>query len=413
MRVWNAFLNKDDPSTVTPQSTSGGWGGGRRPDRTRISFGGEKTISGAIYTRMALDVATMRIQHVKVDENDRYLGPVKSGLNECLSISANIDQTGTAFLLDAALSLFIEGYICIAPIDTTADPTFTDGYDVNTLRVGSIKQWYPAHVLVDLYNERTGQHQELTLPKRMVAIVENPLYNVMNEPNSTLKRLISKLDMLDVVDAKQRSSKLDLLIQLPYLLKTAARKKQADDRRAEIEDQLHNSELGIAYTDATEKVIQLNRPVENNLMPQIEYLTSMLYSQLGLTTSVMDGTADEATMINYYKRTVEPVTNAIVESMNRTFISKTARTQGQKLMTFSDPFKLVPMSALAEISDKFTRNEILSANEIRGSIGFKPSNQKKADMLQNSNMPQPLDPASLPQLPPMDPADLPQLPPTE
>ena len=384
-RAWNAFFNRDDPSAMAPLTEGGGSWGGRRPDRGRYYGSGERTISSAIYTRMALDVASIRVKHVRVDENGLYVETIDSGLNECISVGANIDQTSTAFFLDAVLSLFDDGYIAIVPVDTTRDPTNSDAYDVNTLRVGTIKQWYPRAVRVDLYNERTGLHEEITLPKNMVAVVENPLYNVMNEPNSTLKRLISKLNMLDVVDEKQNSGKLDLLIQLPYLLKTAARKQQAEDRRKEIEDQLHGSELGIAYTDATEKIIQLNRPVENNLMEQITYLTSMLYSQLGLTTSVMDGTADEATMINYFKRTIEHVVNAIVDSMSRTFISKTARTQGQKLMTFSDPFKFVPMSVLAEIADKFSRNEILTPNEIRGSVGIKPATDPKANQLINSN----------------------------
>jgi hypothetical protein len=381
---------------MSPLTAGGGWGS-QRPDRGRRFVGGEKTISSAIYTRLALDVATVTVQHVKVDDNGRYVETKKTGLNSCLTVGANIDQTSTAFLIDAALSMFDEGHIAIVPVDTTQDPELSDAYDVSSMRVGRITQWYPQAVRIEVYDERDGQRKELVMAKWSVAIVENPFYNVMNDQNSTLKRLIRKLNLLDVVDEKQTSGKLDLIFQLPYLIKGEARKEQAETRRKSLEEQLHGSELGIGYIDATEKIIQLNRPVENNLMTQIEYLTSMLYSQLGLTTSIMDGTANEATMINYYKRTIEPIIDAIVDSMDRTFISKTARSQGQKLMTFSDPFKLVPMSVLAEIADKFARNEILSSNEIRGSIGFKPSTDPKADALQNSNMPQPM--AATPQSP--------------
>jgi hypothetical protein len=340
---------------------------------------------------MAIDIASLKVQHVKVDENERYLDTIKSGLNDCLTVSANIDQTGSAFLQDAAMSLFNEGAIALVPVDTTSDPTNSGEWDIKTLRVGSIKAWYPTQVRVDLYNDRTGHHEEITLPKTTVAIVENPLYNIMNSPNSTLKRLLRKLTLLDVVDEQSSSGKLDLIIQLPFLIKGEARKKQAEERRQSIEDQLRGTEYGIAYTDATEKIIQLNRPTTNNLMEQIEYLTSMLYSQLGLTTSIMDGTADEATMINYQKRTIEPVMSAIVDSMERTFISKTARTRGQRLMTFNDPFKLVPMSVIAEIADKFTRNEILSSNEVRSAIGYKPSKDPSAEELRNKNINAPVE----------------------
>jgi hypothetical protein len=302
-------------------------------------------------------------------------------------MSANIDQTATAFVQDAIMTLFDEGVIAIVPVDTTRDPTFSDAYDVQTMRVGKIVTWYPQAVKIDLYNDRKGKREQITLPKRVVAIVENPLYSVMNEPNSTLKRLVRKLNLLDVVDEASSSGKLDLIIQLPYLLKTAARKLQAKARKDELVEQLRDSEYGIAYTDGTEKVTQLNRPTENNLMKQVEYLTDMLYSQLGITAGVMDGTADEATMTNYYKRTVEPVLSALILSMNRTFISKTARTQGQKLVAFADTFKLVPVSVLAEAVDKFARNEVLSSNEIRSIIGFKPDKDPKSDELRNSNMP--------------------------
>lgn len=387
-RAWNAFFNKTE-------SFLNNWGArySTRPDRSRLSFGNERSIIAAVYNRLALDVSEMNVQHVRVDENGRYLSDVKSGLNDCLTVSANIDQTGTAFLHDVAMSLFDEGSIAIVPVDTTRDPTDSDAYDVNSLRVGKITEWYPQAVRVKVYNERTGKHEEITLPKWSVAIVENPLYAIMNEPNSTLKRLIRKLNLLDAVDEQSSSGKLDLIIQLPYLIKNAARKDQAEARRKDIEDQLRGSEYGIAYTDGTEKIVQLNRPAENNLMGQIEYLTSMLYSQLGLTMAIMDGTADEKTMINYYKRTIEPITDAIVDSMNRTFISKTARTQGQRLMVFVDPFKLVPMSVLAELADKFTRNEILTGNEFRAIIGFKPKKDPAADQLRNKN----ITPASTPE----------------
>lgn len=392
VRAWNAFLNKDDDRS--PVLSEGGYTsgyGGRRPDRAQAYSNGERSISASVYTRMAIDIASLKVQHVKVDENERYLDTIKSGLNDCLTVSANIDQTGSAFLQDAAMSLFNEGAIALVPVDTTSDPTNSGEWDIKTLRVGSIKAWYPTQVRVDLYNDRTGHHEEITLPKTTVAIVENPLYNIMNSPNSTLKRLLRKLTLLDVVDEQSSSGKLDLIIQLPFLIKGEARKKQAEERRQSIEDQLRGTEYGIAYTDATEKIIQLNRPTTNNLMEQIEYLTSMLYSQLGLTTSIMDGTADEATMINYQKRTIEPVMSAIVDSMERTFISKTARTRGQRLMTFNDPFKLVPMSVIAEIADKFTRNEILSSNEVRSAIGYKPSKDPSAEELRNKNINAPVE----------------------
>jgi hypothetical protein len=383
-RAWNAFLNRTDPFAPSPFEE--GYSSSVSPSRKRLSMGNERSLNAAIISRMALDVSTIKINHVRIDENSRFTEVINSGLNDCLNMSANIDQTGAAFIQDAATTLFDQGVIAIVPVDTTRDPTDSEAYDIHSLRVGTIRQWYPSAVRVDLYNDRTGKHEELTLPKTTVAIVENPMYNIMNEPNSTLNRLIRKLNLLDVVDEQSSSGKLDLIIQLPYLIKSDARREQAEKRRKDITDQLRGSEYGVAYTDGTEKIIQLNRPVENNLMSQIEYLTSMLYSQLGLTMSIMDGTADEKTMLNYYKRTIEPVTTALVNSMARTFLSKTARTQGQRLMAFNDAFKLVPMSDLAELSDKFTRNEILSSNEVRSIIGFRPAADPSADELRNKNL---------------------------
>jgi hypothetical protein len=381
-RVWNAFRN-NTPEQV-PQ-----YGEVRysvRPDRPRFSFGNERSIIASIYNRLALDIASSKIQHVRVDENERFLETINSGLNDCLNVSANLDQTGTAFLQDAAISLFDDGAIAIVAVDTTRDPTDSDNFDVRSLRVGKIREWYPSSVRVDIYNEQTGKHEEVILPKRSVAIIENPLYTIMNEQNSTLKRLLNKLNLLDSIDNISASGKLDMIIQLPYALKSEAKADRAAQRMQEIQDQLSNSDLGIAYTDATEKITQLNRPVENKLMAQVEYLTSMLYSQLGLTTSIMDGTAEEATMLNYYKRTIKPVTAAIVDSMYRTFVSKTGRTQGQRLMVYADPFMLVPMSSLADIADKLTRNEVLSSNDMRSVIGFKPDPDPESDKLRNKNL---------------------------
>ena len=383
-RAWNAFRNKDRLLQVVANER--GASSSSRPDRTRLSFGNERSIIASIFTRLSVDVASVNVQHIRVDDEGRYLETIKSGLNDCLTLSANIDQTGAGFLQDAALSLFDEGAIAIVPVDTTADPTISGAYDVNSMRVGKIREWFPSSVRVDVYNDRTGRHEEITLPKQMVAIVENPFYSVMNEANSTLKRLILKLNLLDSIDKSSNSGKLDIIIQLPYLLKSEAKKERADARRKEIEDQLTGSTYGIAYTDGTEKVIQLNRPTENNLMAQIEYLTSMLYSQLGLTASIMDGTADEKTMINYQARTIDPIVTAIVDSMSRTFITKTARTQGQRIFAFTDAFKLVPMSVLSEMVDKFTRNEVISSNEVRSIIGMKPSKDPKADELRNKNI---------------------------
>lgn len=382
-RGWNAILNKPDPAKEQALSRGYGSSGSGRPEG-RVFFG-ERTMLASVLARMAVDVSMTDLEHVRTDANKRYIETIPSRLNECLTVSANIDQTGRSFLQDAALTLFNEGAIAIVPVDTTKDPTLGEEWDVKSLRVGVIKQWYPRAVRVSLYNDRTGNRQEVTLPKSVVAIVENPLYMIMNEPNSTLKRLVRKIRQLDAVDARTSSGKLDMLIQFPFSIKSDAREKKAQDRRDELSAQLNESEYGIGYVDSTEKVIQLNRPIENSLREQIVDLTSMLYSQLGITTTIMDGTADEATMINYYKRTIDPFVVAITEAMTRTFLSKAARTQGQKIMAFSDPFKLVPMSALADIIDKVIRGEVLSSNEVRAIMGFKPSQQEGADDLRNSN----------------------------
>lgn len=387
--AWNAFLNLND------SASEGAWGvgpgSGARPDRIRMRLSSERSIISSIYTRLSIDFASIQMRHVRLDDADRYVEDIDSGLNNCLTIEANIDQAARAFRQDIALTLFDSGCIAIVPVDTTLDPSLTGGYDIQTLRVGLVRQWFPRHVMVNVYNENTGQRQDVTLEKKFVAIVENPLYSVMNEPNSTLQRLIRKLNMLDAVDEASSSGKLDLIIQLPYVVKSEARRQQAEQRAKDIEFQLKGSQYGIAYTDGTEKITQLNRPAENNLMAQVEYLTNMLYGQLGLTEEVMNGTADEPAMINYYNRTIEPLLGAVAEAMRRTFLTKTARTQNQSIDYFRDPFKLVPIADLAEIADKFTRNEIVTSNEFRGFIGMKPSKDPKADQLQNSNMPQPGD----------------------
>lgn len=384
--AWNAFSGNRDPTTRYYGSSYG-----LRPDRPRFTRGNERSIVTALFNRMAMDVAAIDIQHVQLDENGRFQSIIKSGLNECLTLSANIDQTGRAFKQDIVMSMLDEGNIAIVPIDTTRDPNDTDSYDIESMRVGKIIEWYPAHVKVRVYNERTGKKEDLIMSKRIVAVVENPFYAVINEPNSTMQRLVRKLALLDAIDEQSGSGKLDLIIQLPYVVKSEARKKQAEDRRADIERQLSGSKYGIAYTDGTERITQLNRPVENNLMKQIEYLTNMLYSQLGMTPAVLDGTADEATMLNYYTRNTEPILAAIVDSMKRTFLTKTARTQNKSIAFFKDPFKLVLVNNMAEIADKFTRNEILSSNEVRQIIGMKPSKDPKADQLVNSNITQPED----------------------
>ena len=386
--AWNAFTNRD-PTIYNNYSNNYSMGSYYRPDRIRLTRGNERSIVTSIYNRIALDVAAINIYHCRLDKDDRYMENINSRLNDCLTLEANIDQTGRALIQDTVMSMFDEGSVALIPVDTKGDPIMSDSYDILTLRTGKIVTWYPNQVKVSVYNERTGQKEEICLPKHMVAIIENPLYAIMNEPNSTLQRLIRKLVLLDSIDEQSSSGKLDLIIQLPYIVKTDARREQAERRRQDIEKQLSGSKYGIAYTDGTEKITQLNRPVENNLMKQIEYLTSMLYSQLGITQSILDGTADEKTMLNYYTRTIEPIISAIVDEMKRKFLTKTARSQKQTIMFFRDPFKLVPVNDLAEIADKFTRNEILTSNEIRQIVGRKPSDDPKADKLVNSNLNQP------------------------
>ena len=381
--AWNAFFYNDN-TYVNPQNLGGF--STFRPDRVHFSRGVEKSIVTSVYNRIALDATSIAIKHVRLDDNGRFLEEMDSGLQNCLNIEANIDQTGRAFLQDVVMSMLDEGCVAIVPVDTTIDPAKSGSYEINTLRTGKILEWYPAHVRVRVYNDQKGIHEEVTLPKSMVGIIENPLYAVINEPNSTMQRLIRKLSLLDVVDEQTSSGKLDLIIQLPYVIKTDARKKQADERRKDIEMQLAGSKYGIAYTDGTEKITQLNRPAENNLMKQVEYLTGMLYSQLGLTQSIMDGSANDKTMLNYYNRTIEPILAAIVDEIKRKFLTKTARTQGQTIMYFRDPFKLVPVSDIAEIADKFTRNEIMTSNEIRQIVGMKPADDPSADELRNKNL---------------------------
>ena len=383
--AWNAFRNRE-PTKVFQDI---GYGYSYRPDRFRLTRGNERSIVTSVYNRIALDVAAIDIQHVQLDAEGQFCDVVQSGLNNCLSTEANLDQTGRAFIQDAVMSMMDEGCIAIVPVDTDDDPDDTTGYQILSMRVGRIRDWYPKHVRVELYNEEKGRKQDIVVPKSTVAIVENPLYAVINEPNSTMQRLIRKLNLLDAVDEQSSSGKLDLIIQLPYVIKTEARRKQAEKRRKDIEQQLAGSKYGIAYTDGTERITQLNRSLENNLMKQIEYLTSMLYSQLGITQSILDGTADDKTMLNYYNRTIEPIIAAIVDEMKRKFLSKTARSQNNSIKFFRDPFKLVPVADLAEISDKFTRNEIATSNEIRQVIGWKPSDDPKADELRNSNLSQP------------------------
>ena len=362
-----------------------------RPDRIRLSRGNERSIVTSIYNRIGLDVASIDINHCRLDKDGRFIEYVNSGLNNCLNQEANIDQTGRAIKQDIVMSMLDEGVVAIVPIDTTLDPKVTGSYDILSMRTGKILEWYPAHVKVKIYNEKKGYYEEIILPKNMVAIVENPFYSIMNEPNSTLQRLIRKLNLLDAIDEQSGSGKLDLIIQLPYVVKSPARRQQAQERRAEIESQLANSKYGIAYADGTERITQLNRSVDNNLMSQIEYLTSMLHSQLGITQSILDGTADEQTQLNYLTHTIEPIISAIVDEMKRKFLTKTAKSQGQTIAYFRDPFKLVPVNNIAEIADKFTRNEIMTSNEIRQKIGMKPSEDPKADQLMNSNISQPTD----------------------
>ena len=381
--AWNAFVYNDN--TYTNPQNLGGFST-FKPDRVHFSRGVEKSIVTSVYNRLALDVASLAIKHVRLDENGRYMEEVNSGLQNCLNVEANIDQTGRAFLQDVVMSMLDEGCVAIVPVDTTVNPAVSGSYEINTMRTGKIIEWYPAHVRIRVYNDKKGIHEEITLPKSSVAIIENPLYAVINEPNSTMQRLIRKLNLLDVVDEQTSSGKLDLIIQLPYVIKSEARRKQAEERRKDIEMQLSGSKYGIAYTDGTERITQLNRPAENNLMKQVEYLTSMLYSQLGLTQSIMDGSADDKTMLNYYNRTIEPIIAAIVDEIKRKFLTKTARSQKQTIMYFRDPFKLVPVNEIAEIADKFTRNEIMTSNEIRQIVGMKPADDPSADELRNKNL---------------------------
>ena len=381
--AWNAFINNRDP-TASFRDIGGGYS--YRPDRPRLTRGNERSIVTSVYNRIALDVAAIDIQHCKLDENGRLLGEMDSKLNQCLTLEANLDQTSRAFIQDAVMSMLDEGCVAIVPVETTLDPKVTQSYDILSMRTAKILEWFPKDVRVRLYNEWTGQKEDIKLPKSMVAIVENPLFAVINEPNSTMQRLIRKLSLLDVTDEQTASGKLDLIIQLPYIIKTDARRQQAEQRRKDIEMQLAGSKYGIAYTDGTEKITQLNRSLENNLMKQVEYLTNLLFSQLGITQSILDGTADEKTMLNYYTRTIEPIVSAIVDEMKRKFLSKTARSQKQSIMFFRDPFKLVPVNDIAEIADKFTRNEIMSSNEFRQIVGLRPSSDPKADKLINSNL---------------------------
>lgn len=380
---WNAFMNRD-PTNFQ----NFGVGYSYRPDRPRLTRGNERSIVTSVYNRIALDVAAINIKHCRLDENNRFISTIESSLNNCLNLEANIDQTGRAFIQDVVMSMLDEGCVAIVPIDTTFNPSVTGSYDITTMRTGKILEWFPDKIRVRVYNDKTGRKEDIVVPKSTAAIIENPLYAVMNEPNSTMQRLIRKLNLLDVIDEQSGSGKLDLIIQLPYVIKTEARRVQAENRRKDIENQLSGSKYGIAYTDGTERITQLNRSVDNNLMKQIEYLTNMLYSQLGITQTVMDGTADEKTMLNYNNRTIEPIISAIVDEMKRKFLTKTARSQMQSITFFRDPFKLVPVNDIAEIADKFTRNEIMTSNEIRQIVGMKPSDDPKADELRNSNISQ-------------------------
>ena len=384
--AWNAFRQVEEPTYRAPTYINYGYSSSSRPDRMYFTRGNDRSIITAVYTRMAVDVAMLDFKHVRTDEENRYLEDVKSGLNGCLTLEANKDQTARAFIQDAMQSLFDEGCIALVPIDTDKNPDDTSSYDILSIRVGKITQWMPDHVRVEVYNDRKGFKQEIVMPKADVAIIENPLYSIMNAPNSTLQRLIRKLNLLDAIDEQSGSGKLDLIIQLPYIIKTDARRQQADKRRKDIEEQLSGSKYGIAYTDGTEKITQLNRPVDNNLLNQITYLTSMLYSQLGIDETILNGTADPKTMLNYMNRTIKPLALCLVDEMKRKFLTSTARRQKQTIMYFSDPFALVPVDQLAELADKFTRNEIISPNEFRQKIGLKPSQDPAADELRNRNI---------------------------
>lgn len=388
-KAWNIFLNRDPTAYYRGEGVSYSY----RPDRARFSRGNERSIVTSVYNRIAMDVASVDIKHCRLDKNGRYMEDMDSGLNNCLTLEANIDQDSRAFIRDIVMSMFDEGAVAIVPVDLTSDPTLSNSFDILSMRTGKIVEWFPTKVKVQVYNDRTGNKEDVTLSKRQVAIIENPLFAVINEPNSTMQRLVRKLNLLDAIDEQSGSGKLDLIIQLPYVIKSETRQQQAEKRRKEIEEQLKGP-YGIAYTDGTERITQLNRPIENNLMKQIEYLTNMLYSQIGMTPSVLDGTANEQTMLNYNNRTIEPIVSAITMAMKRNFLSKTARTQGQTIMAFKDPFKLVPVNNMAEIADKFTRNEILTSNEIRQIIGMKPADDPKADQLVNSNIAQNKDDAA-------------------
>jgi hypothetical protein len=379
--AWNAFTGN-----VQMNYRDLGMSYSYRADRPRMSRGNERSIVTSVYNRIALDVAALNVQHVRLDENGRFLSVIDDGLNNCLTLEANVDQTARSFVQDVVISMFDEGSVAIVPVDTTIDPNVSGSYDIQSLRVGQILDWYPQYIRARVYNEQTGRKEDIVVPKSTVAIIENPLYAVINEPNSTMQRLIRKLNLLDVIDEQSGSGKLDLIIQLPYVIKTEARRQQAENRRKDIENQLSGSKYGIAYADGTEHITQLNRSVNNNLMSQIEYLTSMLYSQLGITQSILDGTADEKTMLNYNNRTIEPIISAIVDEMKRKFLTKTARSQHQSISFFRDPFKLVPVNDIAEIADKFTRNEIMTSNEIRQVVGMKPSDDPRADELRNKNL---------------------------
>lgn len=382
--AWNAFLGRDPTASTQSYGIYGGTY--YRPDRTTLSYGNDKSIISAIYNRIAIDVSNINIRHVRVDENGQYQETIDSDLNNCLSLDANLDQTGRAFFQDLVMSLFDEGCIAVLPVDTDKNPYNTDSYKIYSLRVAKIVEWYPRNIKLEAYNENTGKREQIIMNKKDVAIIENPFYAIMNEPNSVLRRLIRKLNLLDAVDEQSSAGKLDLIIQLPYTIRNDKRKAEAEERRANIEKQLAGSKYGIAYADATEHITQLNRPLENNLLNQITYLTNMLYSQLGISETILNGTADEQTMLNYYNTTIEPILSAITDEFKRKFLTKTARSQKQSIMFFKDPFKLVPVNNIADIADKFTRNEILSSNEIRGIIGFRPSDDPKANELINSNL---------------------------
>lgn len=388
--AWNAFLNRDPTSSDVRQYETG-YSYGYRPDRIRFTRGNERSIITSVYNRIATDCAAIKIEHVRIDENDRYLESIDSGLNYCLTTDANIDQTGRAFIQDIVESMLDEGVVAIVPTDTTTDPRFSNSFDIRTMRTGKIVQWYPQAVTVRVYNERSGQKEDITMPKSSVGIIENPFYAIMNESNSTMQRLVQKLALLDVTDEQQNSSKMNLIIQLPYVVKTKARETQAENRRKDIEKQLTENKYGIAYTDGTEKITQLNRPIENKLQEEIAYLTEQLYSQLGMSQAVLNGSAPEEEMLNYTTRTIEPILSTITDEMKRKFLSKTARSQLQSIMYFRDPFRLVPVSSIAEIADKFTRNEIMTSNEIRQIVGMKPSKDPEADELRNKNLSQPTE----------------------